>query len=89
MIGNTEVPNTIEKKQQLIQSMWSRYKIPASISKSITSLNEITSLLKTKSFTGYWLHGDFTPNNILFDGHLLVGIDIGWRSQGIAEMDLA
>lgn len=87
--NHTEIPNAIEEKRLVIQKKWSEYNLPKTIEKSLASLNCSAPLLNTKKCTGYWLHGDFTPNNILFDGQRLTGIDIGWRSKGISEMDLA
>jgi Ser/Thr protein kinase RdoA (MazF antagonist) len=36
-----------------------------------------------------WIHGDFTPDNILVNGDTIVGLDIGWGSNANPVMDLA
>ena len=49
----------------------------------------VGSELKTSLFRGTWSHGDFKPENLLYDGYKYVGIDTMLKNRGAVLYDIA
>lgn len=45
--------------------------------------------MSTTNAAAVLLHGDFKPQNVMYDGARCVGLDIHWRTESVALYDLA
>ena len=84
--GITDLQNEIE----LVRIAMNRNKIVLSTAnRALESLTEYLPTVSARSVQRTWLHGDFQPENILFAGDVVYGIDIMHLTRGIALADVA
>ncbi len=59
------------------------------IKMALKLLSKVVPTLDEQTQKRVWIHGDFTPDNILVHGETIVGLDVAWHSRANPVMDLA
>jgi aminoglycoside phosphotransferase (APT) family kinase protein len=92
-VHSTEVHTVASPSQRLTRSCeyWEEQHKPSdgTTRVAIKLLAEVEPKLDEMMDQRVWIHGDFTPDNILVNGETLIGLDVGWRSRANPVMDLA
>jgi Ser/Thr protein kinase RdoA (MazF antagonist) len=78
----------LSERSRALVSRWSRTShVPRAASRGLQVLTEFRP--STAGLRFIWQHGDLKPDNFLFDGRKLVGIDLDGHYCNVPENDLA
>lgn len=78
----------LRKRSWTLTARWSRMgRVPRAASHGLQILARVGPPRTGRGFV--WQHGDAKPDNFLFNGRKLVGIDIDGRSWNVPENDLS
>lgn len=77
-----------DEKYEVIREKWTGVRQPRSVREALTSLRETRVGLDEMPLARSWVHGDFTPDNVMLERERTIGIDIGLRANNAVTYDI-